>query len=192
MTGGRRLSGMGSSRARPRSPLLRTRTWGALAILCVMAVAAPAHADLKVGDRVKELDIAVDANGKAFKLKAIAGWRFVTANAAWCEPCKKELPQWDKLQAALGGKITFVALSLDNEVKDGKAFHKRLKLQHMKLAYLPEERSAVAASYGASTMPASFVIDPAGVVKYVHKGFDPRNAGGEYKKMKDRLEKLIR
>lgn len=164
----------------------------ALAILFVMAVAAPAHADLKVGDRVKELDIAVDVNDKPLKLKAIGGWRFVSANAAWCEPCKKELPQWDKLQAALGSKITFVALSLDNDVKDGKAFHRRLKLKHMKLAYMPEEKSAVAGSYGAGTMPASFVIDPTGVVKYVHKGFDPRNASGEYKKMKERLEKLLK
>ena len=176
MTGGGRLTGM-----------LR-----ALTILIVMATAAPAHADLKVGDRVKELDIAVDANDKPVKLKAITGWRFVSANAAWCEPCKKELPQWDKLQAALGSKITFVALSLDNEVKDGKAFHKKLKLKNMKLVYMPEEKSAVAASYGAGTMPASFVIDPEGVVKYVHKGFDPRNADGEYKKMKERLEKLLK
>jgi peroxiredoxin len=168
------------------------RTWRWLAIVFVMAVAAPAHADLKVGDRVKELDVAVDANDKPVKLKTIGGWRFVTANAAWCEPCKKELPQWDKLQAALGSKITFVALSLDNDVKDGKAFHKKLKLSHMKLVYMPEEKSAVAASYGASTMPASYVIDPDGVVQYVQKGFDPRNADGEYKKMKERLEKLIK
>jgi len=175
MTGGRRQKGM-----------------RALAILFVMATAAPAHADLKVGDRMKELDIAIDAGDKPFRLKAVSGWRFVSANAAWCEPCKKELPQWDKLQAALGSKITFVALSLDNDVKDGKEFHKKLKLSHMKLVYMPEEKSAVAASYGASTMPASYVIDPDGVVKYVHKGFDPRNADGEYKQMKSRLEKLIK
>jgi peroxiredoxin len=175
MTGGRRQKGM-----------------RALAILFVMAMAAPAHADLKVGDRVKEFDIAVDAGDKPYRLKAVSGWRFVSANAAWCEPCKKELPVWDKLQAALGSKITFVALSLDNDVKDGKAFHKKLKLSRMKLVYMPEERSAVAASYGASTMPASYVIDPDGVIKYVHKGFDPRNADGEYKQMKERLEKLMK
>jgi peroxiredoxin len=175
MTGGRRQKGM-----------------RALAILFVMATAAPAHADLKVGDRMKELDIATDAGDKPFRLKAVSGWRFVSANAAWCEPCKKELPQWDKLQAALGSKITFVALSLDNDVNDGKAFHRKLKLKNMKLVYMPEEKSAVAASYGASTMPASYVIDPDGVVKYVHKGFDPRNADGEYKQMKSRLEKLIK
>jgi peroxiredoxin len=169
--------------------------WRVLVILLAAAAAAapaPALADLKVGDRVKELDVAVDANDKPFKLKAISGWRFVSANAAWCEPCRKELPQWDKLQAALGTKITFVALSLDNDVKDGKAFHKKLKLAHMKLAYMPEEKSAVAASYGASTMPASFVIDPDGVVKYVHMGFDLRDADGEYRKMKERLEKLVK
>jgi peroxiredoxin len=178
--------------ASPLRRLLSPRAWSALALLLVMAVAAPARADLKVGDRMKELDSAVDVNDKTFKLKSISGWRFVTANAAWCEPCKKELPQWDKLQAALGSKITFVALSLDNEVKDGKAFHKKLKLSRMKLVYMPEEKSAVAASYGASTMPTSFVIDPEGIVKYVHRGFDPRNAEGEYKKMKERLEKLIK
>ncbi len=177
MRGGRRLSCMVAR---------------ALAILFLMAVAGPAHADLKVGDRMKELDVAVDVNDKPFKLKAIGGWKFVSVNAAWCEPCKKELPQWDKLQAELGAKITFVALALDNDVKDGKGFHKKLKLKHMKLAYMPEEKSAVAASYGAGTMPSSFVIDPDGVVRYVHKGFDPRNADGEYRKMKERLEKLIK
>jgi peroxiredoxin len=182
MTGRRRLYGM------PRSVFGTL----ALALLAVVALAAPARADLKVGDRVKELDLATDVAGKPFKLKALKGWRFVSANAAWCEPCKKELPQWDKLQAALGGKITFIALSLDNEVADGKAFHKRLKLKHMKLVYMPEEKSAVAASYGAATMPTSFVIDPEGVVRYVHKGFDPRNADGEYKKMKEKLEKLVK
>ena len=187
--GGRRLSDMPLASFLSK---LSPRAWFALALLAVMAVAAPARADLKVGDRVKELDNAVDASDKPFKLKSISGWKFVSANAAWCEPCKKELPQWDKLQAALGTKITFVALSLDNDVKDGKAFHKKLKLSRMKLVYMPEEKSAVAASYGASTMPASFVIDPDGVVKYVHKGFDPRNADGEYKKMKERLEKLLK
>jgi peroxiredoxin len=174
---------------RRRSPLVAALVPAAL---LVMALAAPARADLKVGDRMKELDIAVDVGGKPVKLKAMAGWKFVSANAAWCEPCKKELPQWDKLQVALGTKITFVALSLDNDVADGKAFHKKLKLAHMKLVYMPEEKSAVASSYGASTMPASYVIDPDGVVRYVHKGFDPRNADGEYKKMKERLEKLVK
>lgn len=164
----------------------------ALAIVFVMALVGTAHADLKVGDRMKELDIAVDVHGKPVKLKSISGWRFVSANAAWCEPCKKELPVWDKLAGELGSKITMIALSLDNEVSDGKAFHKKLKLRNMKLVYMPEEKSAVAASYGASTMPASYVIDPDGVVKYVHKGFDPRNADGEYKQMKERLEKLVK
>jgi peroxiredoxin len=164
----------------------------ALAVLVVLAVAGPAWADLKVGDRMKELDVAADASGKAVKLKSISGWRFVSANAAWCEPCRKELPQWDRLASELRGRITFVALSLDNDVKDGIAFHKRLKLRHMRLVYMPEEKSAVAGSYGAATMPASYIIDPDGVVRYVHKGFDPRNAAGEYKQMKARLEELLK
>jgi peroxiredoxin len=155
---------------------------------------AVAAADvLAVGDRAAELDVAVDASGKAFKLKAFKGkWVLVTAGAAWCVPCKKELPTWDKVAGELKDKITFIALTLDNDVADGKRFHKKLALKNMKLVYLPEEKSGVAARYGAAMMPSSFVIDPKGIVRYVHNGFDERNAGGEAKKLKASLVKLIK
>ena len=59
MTGRGRLTAMSfASRA--------ARALAIVAAVVVMAVAAPARADLKVGDRLKELDIAVDANGKSF------------------------------------------------------------------------------------------------------------------------------
>ena len=53
---------------------------------------------VKVGDHMPELDIAVDAGGKPFKLKALKGkWLIVTVGADWCVPCHKELPAWDKI-----------------------------------------------------------------------------------------------
>lgn len=172
----------------------RLRSMRALAIVFGLVLAtAPAHAGvLKVGDRMVELDVAVDAAGKPFRLKAFKGqWLLVTVGAAWCKPCKKELPTWDKLAPEVKDKITFVALGLDEEVDDGKDFHRKLKLKNMKLGYMPSNQSSAAASYGAETMPSTFIIDPNGIVKFVRNGFDERDADGERKKMKATIAKLI-
>ena len=161
--------------------------------LSVVLLAAPASAGvLKVGDRIAELDVANDASGKPVKLKAYRGkWIVVTVGAEWCKPCAKELPTWDKLAGDLKDKITFIAVDIDDEVANGKRFHKKLKLKNMTLAYMPQEKSGVAASYGSDHMPSSFVADPQGVVRFVREGFEAGDQSGEYKKMKASLEKLI-
>ena len=176
-----------STFARPTS-MLRT---SALALLVLAGVAS---ADtMKVGDRVKELDVAVDAKGKAFKLAPYKGkWVLVTVGAAWCKPCAKELPTWDKLAGELKGKITFVAVDIDDEVDDGKKFHDKLKLKNMTRVYLPNSKSTVGGNYGGDTMPTSFVVDPQGVVRHVQKGFEAGDQAGELKKMRDKLNELIK
>jgi thiol-disulfide isomerase/thioredoxin len=159
-------------------------------ILGLLALAAPAHAGtLKVGDRVAELDVAVDANGKSVKLKAYTGkWILVTVGAAWCKPCKKELPVWDKIAGEKLGKVTFIAIAIDDDINDGKAFHNKLKLKNLKRVYLPNEKSSVGGSYGSDTMPTSFLIDPKGIVRHVHKGFED----GDEKKLRDQLAKHVK
>ena len=171
---------------RPRAMLANA----ALAVVAVLALAAPAHANtLKVGDRLKELDVAVDARGKAFKLKTLKGkWLVVTVGAAWCKPCAKELPAWDKIAGAKAGKVTFISIAIDDEIDDGKRFHDKLKIKNLLRVYMPNDKSSVGGNYGADTMPTSFIADPQGVVRYVHKGF---NAGDE-KKLAAELDKLAK
>ncbi len=172
----------------------RTAMLRMLLVALALLVASPAHADvLKVGDRLAELDVAVDARGKGFKLKAYKGkWVVVTVGAEWCKPCAKELPTWDKLAGELAGKVTFIAIGIDDEIAASKRFHKKLKLKNMTLAYLPADKSGVVASYGSDTMPTTFIADKSGVVRFVKKGFEEGDAGGEYKKLKAQLEKLVK
>lgn len=153
-----------------------------------------AQADvLKVGDRLAELDVATDANARSFKLKAYRGkWVLVTVGAEWCKPCAKELPTWDKLAGELKGKITFVAIGIDDELAASKRFHKKLKLKNMTLVYLPAAKSGVVASYGSDTMPTTFIADKSGVVRVVKKGFEEGDTAGELKKMREQLEKLLK
>jgi thiol-disulfide isomerase/thioredoxin len=166
----------------------------AFAILCALAITAPARADvLKVGDRLAELDVAVDVNGKSFKLRALKGkWVLVTVGADWCKPCAKELPTWDKLAGELKGKIVFVAIDITDDIAVGKRFHDKLKLKHMVRVYMPSDKSGVAGNYGSDHMPSTFVADDKGIVRLVREGFEAGDADGEYRKLKDALAKLLK
>lgn len=161
-------------------------------VLAMTAVPATAVADvLKVGDRAVELDGAKDASDKSFKLGALKDqWIVVTVGAKWCKPCAKELPTWDKLAGVLNGKVKFVAIDIDEDPADGKAFHKKLKLRNLTLVYVSPDSSV--SRYSADTMPTTMVIDPKGVVRHVQKGFDDKNRDGEYGKLKDALDKLTK
>ena len=162
--------------------------------LAVLFTSHVAFADvLKVGDRAAELDVAVDASGKPVKLSKWKGkWLLVTAGAGWCKPCAKELPTWDKVAGEYKDKITFVSLTLDDDIDDGKKFQKKMALKNMVVVYMPAEDSAAAARYGSATMPSSFIIDPQGVVRHVHAGFAERDAAGEAKKLRATLGKLVK
>ncbi len=165
-------------------------------VVILMAAAGTARADvLKVGDRLAELDVATDANGKPVKLKTWKGkWVVVTVGADWCKPCAKELPTWDKLAGDpdLKRKVVFVAVDIDDEIEVGKKFHDKLKLKNMVRVYMPSDKSGVAGNYGSDHMPSTFVADDKGVVRLVREGFEIGDADGEYKKFKDSLDKLVK
>jgi thiol-disulfide isomerase/thioredoxin len=168
------------------------------AVFCMVVLglglwsASPAFADeLKVGDRLAELDTAVDASGKPFKVRPIKGWKMLTFGASWCKPCAKELPAWDKLAPEWKDKVTFIAVDLDSEIATGKAFHKKLKLKNMTLVYLSPD-SAIAAKYGSDHMPTTVLADPQGVIRYIRGGFEKGDVAGEVKKMKETLQKLVK
>ena len=166
----------------------------ALFVIAILAAATTAHAEvLKVGDRLAELDVATDAAGKPVKLRSFKGkWVVVTVGADWCKPCAKELPTWDKLAGELKSQVVFVAVDIDDDIDVGKKFHDKLKLKNMQRVYMPSEKSGVAGKYGSDHMPSTFVADTKGVIRLVREGFEAGDAGGEYKKFKDELDKLIK
>ena len=163
-----------------------------IALLLLLAATATASADeLKVGDRLAELDTATDAGGHAFRVKSTKGWKMLTFGASWCKPCAKELPAWDGIAPDYKGKVEFVAVDLDSDKDTGKSFHKKLKLHNMQLVYLSPD-SAVAAKYGSDHMPTTVLADPDGVIRYIRGGFEKGDVDGEVKKMKEQIAKLVK
>ncbi len=147
-------------------------------LLILLTLTSIASAEVKKGDHFVELEAKTGA-GKRFRLKDMAGkWVLYTFGASWCEPCRKELPAWDKIAPKLAGKVLFVSVNINNDAAEGKQFMDSLKLRHIFPVFMPDEDSPAMKAYDPARMPSTFVIDPQGVVRLVQYGY---HAGEEDK-----------
>jgi thiol-disulfide isomerase/thioredoxin len=115
-------------------------------------------------------------------------WVLYTFGASWCEPCRKELPAWDKIATKLAGKVLFVSVNINNDIEEGKQFMQSLKLRHIFPVFLPDEDSPAMKAYDPAHMPSTFVIDPEGTVRIVRYGYKP----GEEDKLAAELTELTK
>jgi len=82
--------------------------------------------------------------------------------AAWCVPCRKEMPTLDRLQAALGGMdFEVVTLSLDRGGPEVvKKFYAEIGIEHLAVHIDPSSKaSSVLAVIG---LPTTLLIDAQG------------------------------
>ena len=156
----------------------------------ITATTAAASAEVKSGDRAPSLSGVTSARGNQLSLATYRGrWVVLTFGASWCEPCKLELPAWDRLAAAYRrarSKVVFVAVNIDEDAETGRSFLTSLRLRHVCVGFDPG-RVAVAA-YDPGTMPTTYLIDPTGVVRYVHLGY----RAGDERRLRARVDALIK
>ena len=158
-------------------------------VASLLGLAGAARAEVKEGDRAPELENAKTAAGGKFRLKAQRGqWVALTFGGSWCKPCKKELPAWDKLAARYRGKVVFVAVNIDLDPAKGKKFLDQLKVRNLARVYMPENKTTSVDSYDPGTFPSTFLVDPNGVVRVVHKGY----SSGDENEMARRIDALVK
>lgn len=83
--------------------------------------------------------------------------------ATWCQPCLKEMPSLDRLQARFAGRLVVAAISEDRT--GGKVvvpFVAEMGLKNLKV-YL-DPKSAVGHAFALRGLPTSIVIDARGRV----------------------------
>jgi thiol-disulfide isomerase/thioredoxin len=86
--------------------------------------------------------------------------------ASWCSPCKKQLPALKQLYQRFDtSRFTMLGLSLDEDAATWQEAIKQLSLSW------PQGRADATAPTVASSVPAYWVLDPAG--KIVAKANDP-------------------
>jgi thiol-disulfide isomerase/thioredoxin len=159
-------------------------------VLLLMSLAGigVAWAAGKVGGRAPDFTLKTPA-GKEVQLSRLRG-KVVLVDfwASWCKPCKKELPELDKLAKAYkaaGQPVEIIAINIDNDRANADKFLKSARVQHLTVLLDPGGTSAEL--YEPATMPTSYVVDKKGIVKHVNVGY----VGGDEKKYKKQIDALL-
>ena len=107
-----------------------------------------------------------DVNGKPFKLSSLKG-KYVLVDfwASWCGPCRAENPNIVKaFNKFKSKKFTVLGVSLDQDKPKWLEAIKKDGLAWSHVSDLKYWNNAVAAQFGIQSIPASFLIDPAGKI----------------------------
>ena len=107
----------------------------------------------------------VDLDGRQHRLADYRG-KVVLINfwATWCEPCRDEIPAMEKLKEKFAGR-PFVILGINADEPEAR-IRKFLSLLPVSFPVLLDQGAKTAKSWRVRVLPASFVVDPEGNVRY--------------------------
>lgn len=174
------------------------RGWAQLAVMLTMTVAAggAAAADVDIAAKFKVGDTAPDftlpeIGGGQVRLSAFAGNSVVLLNfwSLRCGACLEEIPHLNRIHQDFGGRGVAVISVLTDGV-DAAASTAIMREVGAAPAYrvLVDLDFAVSDAYTNFLVPHTLVIDRAGVVRYVHTGFEP----GTEKQYVEALDRALR
>ena len=116
--------------------------------------------DAMKGQATPDFTVAT-ADGKKLSLKDFRG-KIVFLNfwASWCEPCREEMPEMEKLyQEFKANNFVVVAIAVKDRKQDTLNFVKELKVT-FPIGLDPEGNAG--ALYGAWGLPTTYLIGPKG------------------------------
>src|SRR5438105_13973428 len=116
-----------------------------------------------VGSPAPEI-VLKDLQGRDVKLSDLRG-KVVLVNfwATWCKPCKEEMPAMQASYDKLRDK-GFVVLAV-NELEDTARVAEHIRTHGHTFEVVMDQNNRVANMYGVVGLPASFLIDPQGIVR---------------------------
>lgn len=161
---------MTSSRPSRRAVLRSGGFFSLGALLGVAGLPSSAGAGQKTGQPAAQFTLP-DTKQAATRLADLRG-KVVVIDffASWCGPCKLELPELEKLHRELAPSgVVFLGINIDRERENALEMVKRFGLT-FKVLLDPEGK--VAELYDPPKMPSTYVIDKAGVLRFLNEGFD--------------------
>src|SRR4051812_13669545 len=160
----------------------------ALAVVC-LSTAAFADDELAAEGKAAPMFRLPVYNGKALNTSVIGLDRYLGADAtdkdakvvllsfmaSFCGPCKKEMPYLQSLHEKYGPKgLRVVMVSIDTEDKGYQIINELIEKNKVTFPVLKDRFNLVARRWlgTQSPLPSVFMVNPEGVVKLVHRGYN--------------------
>ncbi|MCC6197429.1 MAG: TlpA family protein disulfide reductase [Burkholderiales bacterium] len=139
-----------------------------LAVAFTVAFAVPVHA-VESGQAAPAFSLPT-AKGDTVALDKLRGKVvYVDFWASWCAPCRRSFPWMAEMQQKYGPKgLVVVAVNVDKKRSDAERF---LAQTPAGFTVVYDEAGATPAAYVVKGMPSSYLVDAAGKVTYVGRGF---------------------
>jgi len=121
------------------------------------------------GGATPALELATP-DGKPQRLEDYRG-RVVLVNfwASWCAPCLEEMPSIERLRRSLDARrFAVLAVNVGEGPAKAAAFSEKMELGGFTI--LLDRDVKTSRSWGARVLPASFVVDPGGKIRYSYYG----------------------
>ena len=128
-----------------------------------------------------------DFNGRSLNNANMLGKVvFVDFWATWCNPCRRELPEFQAFYDLYkkDPRVVFVAASTDQEKQKVQPY-----IDEMKFTFPVAFAEDTATKFGVEGIPSLFIIGPQGKIRYKIVGFDPDK--DFVREMTWRLESLL-
>lgn len=162
----------------------------ALAAVVAVVISSAVIANLGAGTKapnftLKTLDgksFTLQNNFKQGKVVLLDIW------ATWCPPCRAEIPYLVDLNKKYKGKsVVFVGVAIDQSKSDVSDFAKKNKINYTVCS--DPNGATVGEKYQVRGIPATYIIDKKGVVRFVHSGFGGKS---EIDKMDKEIASLLK
>ena len=131
---------------------------------------------------MQALAVAVQDSAPDFTLKSLQGsnlrlneyrGQVVLLNfwASWCGPCRQEMPLLDRIhQRYQEAGFAVISVNVEGDEVPARALAKETGVT---FPVLIDTDQRVSELYDLEAMPSSVLIDRDGVVRYIHRGYQP-------------------
>ena len=162
---------------------MRTRI---AAMIAAAALALPALAVNPTGSPAPQFTLGSRA-GQSVSLAQYKG-QVVMLNfwASWCGPCRQEMPLLESIYKKYN-RLGFTMIGVNVE-PDSNAANEWLKATPVSFPILYDKDSRVSKMYDVAGMPSTVIIDRAGKVRVLHRGYKP----GDENEYLDSIRTLVR
>lgn len=157
-----------------RSRFVRMRALAACAAVVLLALTFASNKAFAydIGDQVKPQSLS-GTGAEVVLPSPQKRWQYVDFWASWCAPCKLSFPWMNDVRESFSKRgIDIVAVNVDVRRNDADRFLKQAEARGPLTFSLAFDASgATPKAFAVKSMPSAYLIDPAGRVRWIHRGF---------------------